>query len=115
MNLKTTKAIGLIIRNTTMVDLYQLGELPKNIFCIVLIIGSLNLIYELFICILKDFLILNLIIIIYFIIYNNGKVIYDTDQKTFLLDESFLVYENTSSKIGIAIKDNSNIYAVDLY
>ena len=49
-----------------------------------------------------------------FIIYNNGKVIYDTDQKTFLLDESFLVYENTSSKIGIAIKDNSNIYAVDV-
>ena len=49
-----------------------------------------------------------------FIIYNNGKVIYDADQKTFLLDESFLVYENTSSKIGIAINDNSNIYAVDV-
>lgn len=49
-----------------------------------------------------------------FIIYRDGKVIYDLDEKTFMLQESFLSYEVNSIKIGIAITDNSNIYAVDV-
>lgn len=49
-----------------------------------------------------------------FIIYKDGKVIYDLDQKTFMLEESFLNYEVECIKIGIAINGKSNIYAVDL-
>ena len=48
-----------------------------------------------------------------FIIYKDGKVIYDLDQKTFMLEESFLNYEVECTKIGIAINGESNIYAVD--
>lgn len=49
-----------------------------------------------------------------FIIYKDGKVIYDLDQKTFMLDESFLNYGDESKKIGIAVNGKSNIYAVDV-
>ena len=49
-----------------------------------------------------------------FIIYKDGKVIYDLDQKTFMLEESFLNYEVDCTKIGIAINGKSNIYAVDV-
>ena len=50
-----------------------------------------------------------------FILYKDGKVIYDLDQKTFMLEESFLNYEvESTKKIGIAINGKSNIYAVDV-
>ena len=49
-----------------------------------------------------------------FIIYNDGKVVYDLDQKTFMLEESFLNYGDECTKVGIAINGKSNIYAVDV-
>ena len=38
----TNKAIGLITKKVTMVFLYQVGELPRNRFCITLIINKFN-------------------------------------------------------------------------
>jgi hypothetical protein len=35
--LKSAKAIGLIIKKATIVCLYQIGELPRKSFCISLI------------------------------------------------------------------------------
>ena len=40
--LKSIKAIGLINKKVTIVFLYQIGELPKNSFCITLIIYKFN-------------------------------------------------------------------------
>jgi len=37
IELKSTKAIGLIIKKATIVCLYQIGELPRKSFCISLI------------------------------------------------------------------------------
>ena len=51
-----------------------------------------------------------------FIIFNNGKVLFDLDQKTFLLNSSFLNFENYDfEKVGIAEDGEMNVYAIELY
>ena len=50
-----------------------------------------------------------------FIIFINNKVLYDLNDKTFLLNSSFLNFTNFEfKKIGIAQDNNTNIYAADL-
>ena len=50
-----------------------------------------------------------------FIIFNNNKVIYDLNDKTYLLNSSFLNFINYNfKKIGIAEDNGINIYAVDV-
>ena len=50
-----------------------------------------------------------------FIIFINNKVLYDLNDKTFLLNSSFLNFTNFKfKKIGIAQDNNINIYAADL-
>ena len=50
-----------------------------------------------------------------FIIFINNKVLYDLNDKTFLLNSSFLNFTNFEfKKIGIAQDNNMNIYAADL-
>ena len=50
-----------------------------------------------------------------FIIFNNGKVLFDLDQKTFLLNSSFLNFENYDfEKVGIAEDGEMNVYAIDI-
>ena len=50
-----------------------------------------------------------------FIIFINNKVLYDLNDKTFLLNSSFLNFTNFEfKKIGIAKDNNINIYAADL-
>ena len=50
-----------------------------------------------------------------FIIFNNNKVFYDLNDKTFLLNSSFLHFTNYNfKKIGIAEDGGVNIYAADI-
>ena len=50
-----------------------------------------------------------------FIIFNNNKVIFDLNDKTFLLNSSFLNFTNYNfKKIGIAEDGGVNIYAADI-
>ena len=50
-----------------------------------------------------------------FIIFNNNKVIFDLNDKTFLLNSSFLNFTNYNfKKIGIAINGGMSIYAADV-
>ena len=50
-----------------------------------------------------------------FIIYKDRKVLYDLDQKTFLLNSSYLKFEDYSFEIiGIGKEDDMNIYSVDI-
>jgi len=50
-----------------------------------------------------------------FIIFNNNKVFYDLNDKTFLLNSSFLYFTNYDfKKIGIAEDNGLNIYAADI-
>jgi len=50
-----------------------------------------------------------------FIIFRDRKVLYDLDQKTFLLNCSYLKFEDYSFEIiGIGKEDDMNIYSVDI-
>jgi NAD+ diphosphatase len=50
-----------------------------------------------------------------FIIFKDRKVLYDLDQKTFLLNSSYLKFEDYSFEIiGIGKEDDMNIYSVDI-
>jgi|TARA_B110000259_G_scaffold73066_1_gene86039 NAD+ diphosphatase len=50
-----------------------------------------------------------------FIIFKDNKVLYDLDQKTFLLNSSYLKFEDYSFElIGIGTDDGMNIYSVDI-
>ena len=50
-----------------------------------------------------------------FIIFRDRKVLYDLDQKTFLLNSSYLKFEDYSFEIiGIGKEDDMNIYSVDI-
>ena len=50
-----------------------------------------------------------------FIIFRDRKVLYDLDQKTFLLNFSYLKFEDYSFEIiGIGKEDDMNIYSVDI-
>ena len=50
-----------------------------------------------------------------FIIFNNNKVLFDLDQKTFVLNASFLSFQNYDfEKVGIAEDDGMNIYSIDI-
>ena len=50
-----------------------------------------------------------------FIIFSDRKVLYDLDQKTFLLNSSYLKFEDYSFEIiGIGKEDDMNIYSVDI-
>ena len=50
-----------------------------------------------------------------FIIFNNNKVIFDLNDKTLLLNSSFLNFNNYNlKKIGIAEDGGVNIYAADI-
>ena len=50
-----------------------------------------------------------------FIIFNDKKVLFDLEEKTFIFDEAYLNFENYDLEIiGIAKDEGKNIYAVDV-
>ena len=50
-----------------------------------------------------------------FIIFNNNKVLFDLDLKTFVFNASFLSFQNYDfEKVGIAEDDGMNIYSIDI-
>ena len=50
-----------------------------------------------------------------FIIFNDKKVLFDLEEKTFIFGEAYLNFENYDLEIiGIAEDEGKNIYAVDI-